>query len=338
MRLLLCALILLWLQLYWMLIPTWRFGEYYGYGWFVPFLAAGLVWRRWQMLVPGPHARATGGPGMRPGTHLSRSECNSNEIGLASQAPASSPPPAIPAPPLRLAGWVVALGLLAMLAILPLQWIATADPSWRPPLLLLALLTFGLTHFLVWQVFGRRVSLGLLTVTVFALSAVPYPWQLEQHLIRSLTGAVVGLSREAFLLTGQPVELLGERLVIGSESVDVTDGCSGIRSFQSLTMGALFFGELLLLSLPKRLVLVTLAAACSIGINTARAYALAVIHFNQGKAAAAAAHDLVGNVAYWVSTAIVFLVALCLVRSTPAGRRVVRNSQIATTQKIKAEN
>ena len=338
MRLLLCALILLWLQLYWMLVPTWRFGEYYAYGWFVPFLAAGLVWRRWQMLVPGQHGRAPGGPGMLPETQLSSSGCGSNEIRQASQAPASSPPPAVTAPPLRVAGWVVVLGLLAVLAIVLLQWIATADPGWRPPLLLLALLTFGLTHFMVWQVFGRRVSLGLLPVTVFALSAVPYPWQLERHLIRTLTGTVVGLSREVFLLTGQPVELLGERLVIGSEAVDVTDGCSGIRSFQSLTMGALFFGELLLLSMPKRLVLVVVAAACAVGVNSARAYALAVIHFSQGKAAAAAAHDLVGNAAYWVSTAIVFLVALCLVRSTPTGRRLVRNSHIATTQKVNAEN
>jgi exosortase len=296
MRLLLTALILLWLQLFWALVPTWRFGEYYGYGWFVPFLAAGFVWRRWQMLAPG--------------------------AGMP--APVPGPPPRAQ----RLPGWAAALGLLAALAMVPLLWIATADPGWRPPLLLLALLTSGLTHLLVWQGFGRRTSLGLLPVTIFALSAVPYPWQFEQQLIRSLTGTVAGITREVFLLTGQPVELLGERLVLGTDAVDVTDGCSGIRSFQSLIMGALFFGELLLLALPKRLVLVAVAGACAVGVNSARAYALAAIHFTNGKDAAATAHDPIGHAAYWVSTAIVFLVALGLVRTTSPGRRILRHTQV----------
>lgn len=289
MRLLLLALVLLWLQLFWTLVNTWRFGEYYAYGWFVPVLAVGLGWRRWQML--GAERAAT---------------------------------------PPRVSGWVVAAGLLGVLAIAPLRVISLADPGWRPPLLLQAMLTFGLTHLLVWQAFGRRISLGLLPVTVFALSAVPYPWQFEQGLIRSLTHAVVNLTREVFLLTGQPVELLGERLVMGSEAVDVTDGCSGIRSLQSLIMVALFFGELLLLSLPKRLVLIGVAGVCTIAVNTARAYGLAVIHFNQGRDAAASAHDPLGHAAFGISSLVLFLAALGLLRTgaTSSSRRVVRRIQV----------
>ncbi len=306
MRLLLFDIVLLWLQLYLALVATWRFGEYYAYGWFVPFLAAGLVWRRWHLLVP-PRTTASG-----PAT-------------LATVGP----PPGPANPPLRVAHWVVALGMLAVIASIPLQVICSADPGWRPPLLLLAALTFGFTHLMIWHGFGPRISLGLLPVTVFALSAVPYPWQFEQNLIRSLTGTVVSLTREGFLLTGQPVEMLGERLSMGTEAVDVSDGCSGIRSLQSLIMGALFFGELLLLSLPKRLALVMVAGACAIGINTIRAYWLASIHFSHGKAAAAAAHDFLGHTAYWISTAVVFLFALWLVRTVPAGRRVIRRTQTA---------
>lgn len=295
MRLLLVVLALLWFQLYWALVPTWRYSDYYSYGWFVPFLAAGLVWRRWQLLVPGSQSSLHGAPDA----------------------------------PRQVSRRVAVIGLLGVMAIIPMQWIAVTDPGWRPPLLVQALLTVGLTHFLLWQGFGRRVSLGVLPVTVFALSAVPYPWQIEQQLIRSLTGTVVDLSREVFLLTGQPVELLGERLTLGADAVDVTDGCSGIRSFQSLFMGALFFGELLLLSLPKRLVLLAIAGACAIVVNSGRAYTLAWIHFNRGKEAAAAAHDPVGHLAYWISILIVFLTALWLVRAASAGRRVVRRSQVA---------
>lgn len=311
MRLLLVDLILLWLQLFWALVPTWRFGEYYSYGWFVPCLAAGLAWRRWQLLMPA--------------------------AGRGRLAQTAGEPP--PRPP-RVAGWVAASALLAVLVMIPLQCLAFADPGWRPSLLLLALLTVSLTHLLVWQACGRRVSLGLLPVTVFALSAVPYPGQLEQQLIRSLTDAVVSLSREVFLLIGQPVELLGERLSMGADAVDVTDGCSGIRSFQSLIMGALFFGELLLLSLPKRLALLAVAGACAIGVNAGRAYSLAAIHFSRGKEAAAAAHDLVGHSAYWLSIVVVFLAARWLVQTDTPGRQLMRHSQIAPRQeeKLKAES
>ncbi len=297
MRTLLPTLVLLWLQLYWALVPTWRFGDYYAFGWFVPVLAAALAWRRWQLLVPGPP----------------------------------------PTPPVRVAGWVVALGLGGVVLSIPLQWIAAADPTWRPPLLLLALLTAGLTQVLVWQAYGRRIAVGMLPVMVVALAAVPYPWQFEQHLIRSLTGTVVGLTRELLLLTGQPVELLGERLSMGTEAVDVSDGCSGIRSLQSLVMGALFFGELLLLPLGKRLLLIGIAGTCAIGVNSGRAYGLAAIHFGRGKEAAAAAHDLLGHAAYWLSIAIVFLAACGLVRSTTAGRQVVRRSHTAPDRSINAE-
>lgn len=292
MRLLLITLSLLWLQLFWTLTATWRFGEYYAYGWFVPVLAAGLFWRRWQWLA----------------------------------APAASAPTAPAAAP-RVPGWLAAAALLAVLLILPLRWIATADPGWRPPLLLQTVLTCALFHGLLWQACGRRVALGLLPVTVFALSAVPYPWQLEQHLIRTLTGGVVTLTREMFLLAGQPVELLGERLVLGTNAVDVTDGCSGIRSFQSLVMVALFFGELLLLAWPGRLGLVLVAGLCALGVNAGRAYALARIHFERGEAAATAAHDLLGHAAFALSSLILFLTARSLVLRSPPGTKVVRRIQ-----------
>lgn len=313
MRLILINIFLLWLQLYWVLVPTWRNGEYYSYGWFVPVLAAGLAWRRWQLLVPDSSPETA--------------------LGLPSDVASG-----MPEDPQKLAGWLAALGVLAVVCIIPLQLIAVGDPGWRPPILLQAFLTVLLTHFLIWQGFGRSASLGLLPVTVFALSAVPYPWQIEQQIIRSLTGAVVHLSREVFLLTGQPVEVVGERLSIGSDAVDVTDGCSGIRSFQSLIMGALFFGELLLLALPKRLMLLAVAGACALGINSGRAYTLAVIHFNHGKEAAAAAHDLVGHIAYWLSIAIVFLAARWLVQSASTDCRVVRRSKVTSSQQATVEN
>src|SRR5262249_11901498 len=43
----LCAAAL-WGVLSWYLSAEWSLSEQYGYGWFVPLLAAGLVWLRWS--------------------------------------------------------------------------------------------------------------------------------------------------------------------------------------------------------------------------------------------------------------------------------------------------
>lgn len=280
---------LLWVQLFLALVPTWRHGEYYGYGWFVPFLAAGLAWRRWRSA--GPLATPRSGP--------------SRGLRLLSL-----------------------LLVVAALLIVPLRAIGIADPGWRPPLLLHAAVVCAVTHALLWHTHGARRSLAMLPVTVFALSAVPYPWRVEQDLIRSLTGKVIAVTRECFLLTGVPVETQGERLVLGGEMVEVTDGCSGIRSLQSLVMVALFFGELFLLSVSRRMGLVFLAGLSAVVTNTLRAWWLARIHFQQGPEAAAAAHDGVGHVAFALGAALLWLSAWVLIHRGVGKRRlVVRKSQ-----------
>ena len=287
-RLFITALCLVWLQLFWALVPSWRFGEYYEYGWFVPFLAGFLLWQRIQMIA---------------------------------ELPATEPQPHPCAD-----RWLAVLTVLALLLTVPLRFVATADPGWRPPLLLHTVIVAATTQLLIWKLWGRRVSLSVLPVMLFALTAVPYPWDFEQALIRKLTGAVASFTHEMFLLAGRPVELDGERLSIGADAVEVAEGCSGIRSFQSLVMVAVFFGELLLLSIPKRLVLILVAGACSLGINTLRAYYISEVHFSRGKEAAAGLHDGIGQVAFLASAVILFAAARFMLERQPAGRLVVTRS------------
>ena len=287
MKLIVPAVLLLWIQLFVALMPTWRDGEYYSYGWFVPFLVAGLAWRRWRQLQSLP--------------------------GTSGESP-------------RVAPAVVILLLLAVLLIPPLRLIGLADPGWRPPLLLHVALVVGLSHFLLWCAFGRRVSLTFLPVTIVALSAVPWPWQVEQLLIRHLTGLVVTITREWFLLGGNPVELLGERLAMGAEVVEVTDGCSGIRSLQSLVMVALFFGELFFLSAPRRIALLILAGASAVGFNSLRATWLASVQFGHGIEAANAAHDRIGHTTFLLSAATLWLSAYFLLHTTHHPQATLRRT------------
>lgn len=276
----------LWLHFFWCLVPSWRFGEYYNYGFLVPVLACGFAWRRAGLLD------------------------------------ATVPP--LPWQPGRLADRLL-LGLAAfgLLALIPLRVIETGDPSWRPPIVLHGLLVTAALHVALARWRGWRTSLFFLPVTVFAWSAVPYLYQIEQALVRHLTGMVVGLTREVFLLSGQPVEQVGERLHLGSRAVDVTDGCSGIRSIQSLVMAALFFGELLWLRWPARVVLVATALAAAVTCNTGRAWYLASVQFTRGEAAAHAAHDPAGHLAFAAAALALYLAARLLMPSA-AGKVVVR--------------
>lgn len=277
---------LLWLQLFLTLMPTWRDGEYYEYGWFVPPLAIGLAWNRWH------HARRLAG----------------EPAGISAKR----------------GNLLFFAGLLAVTFISLTRFVSITDPSWRPPILFHASLVVLLSHSLVAYQWGMRMSMQFLPVTVFTLTSVPYPYQIEQFLIRHLTSAVSIFACEAFLLSGKPVELLGERLIMGQEVVEVNEGCSGIRSLQSLVMVALFFGELLLLSLPRRIVLLLVAAACALIINTARAYTLAEIQFTRGKVAFDQAHDMVGHIAFAASAAILFIAARLMLSSPSGGRRIKR--------------
>ncbi len=289
MRVILLLLAILWIQLFASLAHTWRHGEYYEFGWFVPWLALGLAWRRWSLIAPEAQpAAATTSP--RSG------------ILLATAI------------------------LLAAAAIIPLRLIGTMDPGWRPPILLHALLVCTGTHALLWILAGRRISLTFIPVTIFALSAVPYPWRIEQEVIRALTGIVLMITHDAFLITGHPVELLGENLVLGHDVVEVNDGCSGIRSFQTLVMVALFFGELFLLPVTRRIALLAVAAASAIVFNTIRAYWLANTHFFHGVEAANAAHDRIGHTTFLLSAATLWLAAYLLLQLDFRRRTLIRRS------------
>jgi exosortase len=279
------VLAVLWLHFFWCLVPSWRFGEYYEYGFLVPLLAFGFAWRRARLV------RGTKWVGWSPGK---------------------------PA-----AGLLFAAAVAGLLALVPLRIIGTGDPTWRPPLILHGVLVTAATHLVLARWRGWRVSAFFLPVSVFAWSAVPYFWQLEQALVRHLTEMVVGLAHEVFLLSGQPVERVGERLMMGGQACDVTDGCSGIRSIQSLVMAALFFGELLWLHGAARVALVGTALLAAVACNTGRAWYLASVQFSRGEAATDAAHDPAGHLAFAAAALLLFLAARLLVPRA-CGQVVVR--------------
>lgn len=268
-------LALLWLPLWVALIPTWRFGTYYEFGWLVPPATLFFAWNRLRAIPMGASTMAGSAAGTRR--------------------------PVAAFTILALAG---AVGGLVVFRALEL-----VDPTWRRVLVPHALLIAALTFAGLALKHGRALAVYFLPVIVFALTAVPLPSSLEQGVIRTFTGAVVGFSAEILRLVGQPITISGDALVSFSGRVAVTEGCSGLRSFQGLFMASLFFGELHRLKWRWRGVLIVAGAAFGMLTNVARAVTLSLLSMNHGKEAFDRWHDALGHAAFCLAIGALFLVA-----------------------------
>ncbi len=264
------TLTLLWLQLYYSLIPAWVHGQYYEFGWFVPPMAAFLFFRRWQLRSRDEH------------------------------------------PPSRGLGLAVTAGILFPV-LFSIRALEGFDSSWRLPMVLHAGMVALLSHWLILRHCGKGTSLGMIPVTVFALSAIPYPFQLENSLIQVLTEWVVQATAGLFHIGGQPVIVSGVILEFNGQQVEVADGCSGIRSLQSLIMMGLYFGELFRVRIGQRFLLVGLAGIVALIVNVGRALYLTHISFAKGDAAFEAAHDGVGHAAFGIGSICLLLITRVLV-------------------------
>jgi len=252
-------LLLLWGQLFWCLHPTWIHGQYYDYGWIVPPVFFWFFWRRWQS--------ETG--------HLAR-----------------------PSRPATLSLALVGLGLLLLLSLSFLRILERFDPIWRVPQILHGGTVFLTTLTVLALVTGVRSSLAYLPVVLFGLTAVPWPAQIENLLIEELTERLLGVAAPLARLVGIPAGLSGSALLAEGRLIQIDEGCSGIRSFQSLIMAGFFFGEFLLLRPVLRVILLVFAILVGFATNTLRAVTLAWIFFHEGDAAFDRAHDLVGFAAF----------------------------------------
>lgn len=262
---------------------SWRFGDYYDYGWFVPAAALLLVCRRAAMLAS-------------PENSLPRER--------------------------SMRGWWIAFGL-ALPCWIVFRVLVFADPSWRLPMWLAGLLAVGLGHFVLALRLGRTASTSFFWISLLLLSALPWPSVLEGQIIHTLTDGVTRTTVEVFQLLGRPVVRLGDQLMLNGTVVEVSDGCSGVRSFQSFFMATWFFAEWQKMRVGPALVLLVLAMCIAFVVNSARSYALAVIRFDHGEAAFDRAHDSLGLLAFAISAVGFYFLSGAL--AAPARRRVVRS-------------
>lgn len=222
------------------------------------------------------------------------------------------------------AAWLIVPGGIALFGVLALvRSINRADPRWTLPIWIQAAAVVAASLWLVHQLGGPRAMLRSIPLWIFACSAIPLPTAIEQAFIGHLTDTVISSAASLLALIGYPIEIIGDRLIVGGELVRVTEGCSGIRSAQSFLMISLFFGEWLRLRISGRVILVAFGFLSAWVFNSLRATTLAVIRVENGPAAFDEWHDPVGYLASIAGAGVLYGLAL-LIDHFKAGKRKAR--------------
>lgn len=255
----------------------WRDNENYSYGWVVFPLALFFLWRRVQSQPAGFWS----------------------EIGA-----------------MRAEGWRPTRWLLAAagLLIFPLEVTRTEYHQSGVVLWAINLVTVGFTLASAYWLGGRRLLNWVFFPVLFFLTAVPWPARIEHPFVQQMMVSVSQVVSEALLWCGVPVRTDGAVLHLSNGPVGIVEACSGIRSLQSGLMVCLAVGELSMLSVVRRWVLVLLTVLLALCSNLVRTFTLCWIMEKSGEAAMHHRHDLVGNIAMYSLYALIWLIAQGLAR------------------------
>jgi len=279
----------LWLDLIRLLSTQWEAREQYAYGWFVPFFAAALLWRRWlDRPIPG-------GSGQQ------------SEITHSSST--SFPSVGTPAPHRSSHFLLSAFCFLLLLLLLPLRVIFEINTDWPLIAWLYTLIVVALTLYAFYLAdpsrtsdFRPLTSGSLVSPWVkhfffpvcFILVAVVWPYRIEKGLTQGLMRVVASITVELLGWLDIPALQRGNLIELGSGTLGIDEACSGIRSFQSTLMAGLFMGELYRLRLLPRAALVLIGLVLAFCFNVVRTLILSYQANQQGLGAIDKWHDPAG--------------------------------------------
>lgn len=264
----------LWVDLVRQLSYTWDTNEQYAYGWFVPFQALALFWRRWLI---------------RP-------------------APQSITPPY----------WLIAFMVFLLLGLLPVRVVHEINPDWPLVNWVHCLLVVGFSLYAVFLAGGWRWLRYFAFPICFILVAVQWPNRIERGLTQNLMQVVATLTVEIIGWFDIPAMQRGNLIELSTGVLGVDEACSGIRSFQSTLMAALFLSELYLLRTPIRLLLVGAGLTAAFLLNVCRTLILTWQANANGLSAIDKWHDPAGFTIAVASFAVLWLLAVLIKRKSSA--------------------
>jgi exosortase len=269
----------LWVWCFWVLRAEWQVNEQYQYGFAVPFAAAYLFWNRLRTLPPAADRQMPRAP-----------------TGL----------PAI---------FAVAAGYLLFFFA---ELLHEQDPSWRLVDWTMMAAVSWLTLVWFWFVGGFQLVRALAPPVAFAWLALPWPSSVEMSVTLDLMQWVTTATVHCLNLTGVAALQHANVIELSRGLVGVDTACSGVQSFQSSLMVALFLGEALRLTVFKRAALVAAGWAIALGGNFARVFVLARAMQSGGEKSLDAWHDPMGMMATVATFLAIALLARLLSGRTDA--------------------
>jgi exosortase len=125
---------------------------------------------------------------------------------------------------------------------------------------------------------------------------VPLPFSLEMELSGPLQRVATILSTQTLQLLGRPAFAEGNIIVLGAQSLEVAQACSGLRLLTGATALAYAYAVMARCAVWEKLVLVTAAVPIAITSNVARIVATGVLYeYIHDAAAQSWTHNVAGR-------------------------------------------
>lgn len=222
----------------------------------------------------------------------------------------------------------VALALLfgGALLLLPIRLVQESNPDWRLVNWAHALTVTALLLAALGSLGGRAWLRHFWVPVAFLLLAVPWPSTLEKQLTDTLMRGVAAFTVEALNFLGIIARQRGNLIELATGVVGINEACSGVRSFQSTLMMAVFLGEYHRFTAARRWWLIGGGVALALLFNVARSFTVTMVCVKKGTTAANAWHDPAGYAVF--ALAFAGLLGLCAwlqrgQRSEPEGTTAV---------------
>jgi len=288
----------LWIDLIRQLSNTWETREQYAYGWFVPFFAAALLWRRW-LDRPAPSVISHQSSVIsHPSSVISHQSSVISHPSSVIRHPSSvvRHPSSVLCPLSSvLAPWPLALCVfLFAFLLLPLRVIFEINADWPLICWVYSIIVVGLTLFAFQLAGGWTWVRHFAFPVAFILVAIAWPYRIEKGLTQDLMQVVANLTVELLGWMNIPAMQQGNLIALSTGTVGIDEACSGIRSFQSSLMAGLLMGELYRLRLWTRVGLVGCGIGLAFGFNVVRTLLLTWQADKHGLSAIVKWHDPAG--------------------------------------------
>ncbi len=216
-----------------------------------------------------------------------------------------------PAPSASRAGLIILLIALASFVSMPLR---EANMQWRSMGWWLAGLAATVTLLGFWQAGGRRWLRHFIFPVMFFFTAVPLLRGIEENSMHWLMQRNATLAMEVLHWFGVDAVAKGNLITLPSGTLGVDEACSGIRSLQGTLMLTLFLGEILALSVPRRIALLFAGAFWALITNVERTVTLGWIANRDGLHTMEDWHDSAGYTVLAICSALVGATAWLLQR------------------------